>query len=486
MRGPRPRAPASTAPRNAGGADAIPRGPRGLGLLLAVLASGLAARAALAGTSIGYVSQPGDYIGQGQTELYTDADGTFTASTFQDPGAHIDFDDATEPGIWWSLDLDAPQSVRLTPGTYDNAQVYPSEDPREPGLSFSGSGRGCGTVTGSFAISDVVYDWFGNLARLAATFTQHCEGEVPALFGTIDFRVGTLGPVTFDPKDVLVTYGNDVFDFARDGTLVQEIPILGGDQAAASGEVARDLVRDSSGRVHVFNGTLAPVLSTFSPTSGEWTEEAQSGWSSDSVPAHGGIAAFGSLVFVSATTSFGHAGVGLFRFDANQVLPTVQFASANPYVDVAAGLDGRLYGLRSDGKHVDAFDPQTLAPLGSANLATAVNGIAVDGTGRIFAATGNLIYRFDSTGAIQTSLDADFPGLADIDLSPSGAIVVGTTGGHAVLTDATLATSTSFPVAYEPSAMTFVAFAEGAPDLKPLFHDGFESGNTDAWTFAQP
>ncbi len=453
---------------------------------LALLATCLGSRAALAGDSIGYVSQPGDYVGQGQTRLYTDADGTFFDSTYGDAGVHIQFQHATNPDIWWDVDLVAPQWARLTQGTYDNATRYPFQDLSAPGFEFMGSGGGCNELSGSFSISDVLYDWFGNIVLLAATLTQHCDGAVPALLGSVNHQGGTIGPMSFGSQDVLVTYQNEVLDFARDGTLVQRVPILGGDETPGPTEVARDLVRDSSGRVHVFNGTVDPVLSTLSPTSGEWTERTQNGWTTLNGPSYGGIAALGSLIFVSDMASAGNPAVGMIRFDANQVLPTVHFAGAYPYIDVAAGLDGKIYGLRDDGKHVDAFDPETLAPHGSATLAATVDAIAVDGTGRIFAAAENQLYRFDSTGVIQTNLSPGVYNFGDIDLSASGAIVAGSKDGYVVLSDTTLASSTSFPVDRNPVDMAFVAFAETPLDPNPLFHDGFESGDTNAWTLTQP
>lgn len=455
-------------------------------VVLALIAACWLPAAASAANSIGYVSQQGDYIGQGQTKSYTDADGTFTSNHYTDAGAHISFEHATNFAIWWDVDLMAPQGARLAPGTYLGATRYPFQDAADPGLNFSGSGRGCNTLSGSFEVSDVVYDWFGAVVRLAATFTQHCENQTPALFGTVNYQLGSVGPATVGLQNVLVTWDNRVFEFTRAGTLVHTIPILGGTQTPAATEVARDLVRDSSGRVHVFNGTATPVLSTLVPVSGAWTEDTASGWATVNNTTYGGIAPFGSLVFVSDMSSAGNPAVGIIRFDANHVLPTTSFAGSYAYVDLAAGLDGKLYGLRDDKQHVDAFDPVTLASAGTVTLATTVNAIAVDENSRIFAAVSNVLYRFDATGAIETSLNPGFSGLGDIDLSSTGAIVAGTSLGRVVLTTTALTTSTSFPVSSPPSGMTFVAFAEEPRDLDPVFRDGFESGSFLEWSAHNP
>ncbi len=155
-------------------------------------------------------------------------------------------------------------------GSYESATRYPFQDPANPGLDFSGSGRGCNQLSGSFAISQIRYDWFGNVVRLGATLTQHCENQTPALFGNVNYQFGTVGPMPLGHQNVLVSWRNRVQELTRAGTLVKTVPILGGTEKPNDSEVARDLIRDSAGRLHVYTGTYSPVLDSLVPASGAW------------------------------------------------------------------------------------------------------------------------------------------------------------------------------------------------------------------------
>jgi hypothetical protein len=83
------------------------------------------------------------------------------------------------------LDLAAPNNVKITPGHYENAEVYAFHATGAPGLSFLGSGIGCNTVTGRFVVNDVSYTRTGVVQHFGADFEQHCDGDAPALFGSI-------------------------------------------------------------------------------------------------------------------------------------------------------------------------------------------------------------------------------------------------------------------------------------------------------------
>lgn len=175
-----------------------------LAALIAVGAGGTApAWAQAEGTSLSFVSEPGDYIGQGQSLTFTPADAGFTAMVSSDqrqvavsiaPG-----------GSSWTLNLAAPEGQQLVSGAYENATRWPFQSPVAPGLDFSGDGRGCNELTGRFEVLEAVYGQYGYVERFHATFEQHCEGAEPALFGEV--RIVNPPPpapmtveVTIDPK----------------------------------------------------------------------------------------------------------------------------------------------------------------------------------------------------------------------------------------------------------------------------------------------
>lgn len=131
-------------------------------------------------------SDSGDYIGQGKSYLYTDANASFRYSKNYDNGITLNIESGD---AWWTLNMAAPGNAQLQPGSYQAATRFPFQAPDAPGLSFSGSGRGCNTLTGRFDIFEVAYDSEGIVTGLNATFEQHCEGGTPALRGQLSYNL---------------------------------------------------------------------------------------------------------------------------------------------------------------------------------------------------------------------------------------------------------------------------------------------------------
>jgi len=151
----------------------------GLALVLAGIGS-LNAQAEESFLSI--KSEAGDYIGGGQTFKLTPANTVFNAMASEDKReVGISFTTST----WWNLNMVAPLGQQLVPGIYEGATRWPFQGPFEPGLDFSGDGRGCNELTGRFQVLEAIYGPFGYVERFHATFEQHCEGWTPALFGEI-------------------------------------------------------------------------------------------------------------------------------------------------------------------------------------------------------------------------------------------------------------------------------------------------------------
>lgn len=156
----------------------------------------LLAASCLAGaeTRLTLKSDAGDYIGQGQSYLYTDANATFRYSKNYDNGISLA---VTTPDTWWNLELAAPANATLQPGSYEGAMRFPFQSADQPGLSFSGAGRGCNSLTGRFDIFEVTYGSDGVVTALNASFEQHCEGNTAALRGQLSYNlVPPLGVTT--------------------------------------------------------------------------------------------------------------------------------------------------------------------------------------------------------------------------------------------------------------------------------------------------
>jgi hypothetical protein len=122
-------------------------------------------------------SQPGDYIGGGATYTYTPPGATISVTG---SGAHAGVNVSG-----WYGDFQGMSSIaQLQPGYYGNLERYPFYNPARGGLSWSGQGRGCNTLTGWFVVDAVTYA-SGALAALDLRFEQHCEGGPAALHGQI-------------------------------------------------------------------------------------------------------------------------------------------------------------------------------------------------------------------------------------------------------------------------------------------------------------
>jgi hypothetical protein len=128
-----------------------------------------------------FTSDPGDYIGQGQSKLYRNRESVFTFSGFP---TYITYGVSGQRDTW-SVNLQPPTGKAFKAGSRFNAHRSP--DATFAGLDVSGDSRGCNQVTGTITILHLLTDSSGHITNFKATFVQHCEGGQPALRGTIDY-----------------------------------------------------------------------------------------------------------------------------------------------------------------------------------------------------------------------------------------------------------------------------------------------------------
>ncbi len=141
-------------------------------------------------TYVTMVSQPGDFVGQGQSYIFG---GTITAQV-RTGGVYTNAVeiDITYNSQFWTLDFAAPNYAQLLPGTYANATRWPFQAAGVPGLDVSGDGRGSNTLTGSFTVNQAVYGPSGNIVSFVASFVQYGDGSKASLSGNVYFN-DTLG-----------------------------------------------------------------------------------------------------------------------------------------------------------------------------------------------------------------------------------------------------------------------------------------------------
>src|SRR5262249_16236488 len=126
--------------------------------------------------------------------------------------------------------------------------------------------------------------WNRRVVRKAARVTRRWRCS----FEQLEDRVVPAG-------NLLVTtagcYPQQFFEeFTPTGTLGRQLTIP--PPIGSSGDTARDLVEDQSGKIYVYNGTFTPSLATYSPSTSQWTQQNYTGWGTVNNQSYGGLALF--------------------------------------------------------------------------------------------------------------------------------------------------------------------------------------------------
>jgi hypothetical protein len=156
-------------------------------------------------TSWSMDSDTGDYIGGGASYSWTPATAQI-AITGGRSGIHASLSGSSASGTssWWNADFVPASGDIITTGPYTGATRYPFNG-SGPGLSVTGDGRGCNTLTGQFTIRQAVFSQAdGTLSQLAVDFEQHCEGATPALRGTLQLHATDGTTEVVPPRPSLV------------------------------------------------------------------------------------------------------------------------------------------------------------------------------------------------------------------------------------------------------------------------------------------
>src|SRR5262249_52789050 len=234
-------------------------------------------------------------------------------------------------------------------------------------------------------------------------------------------------------------------EFRQNGSEIRTVllaPVQGAQQPG------RDLVFDPSGQVYVYTGASDPVLSSYTPAGGGWTQNSSFGWSTYDQYGFGGIGRLNNYVFVtdmSTNTGPGDELKGVVRF--NTLDGTSQrFLENEEPIDLTIGKDNRLY-LLLPGNIVKKYDPNTFALLGTVQLpGDSFSGIAVNSAGQIFAVSfSEKVYRLSPAGALlgSAALNGVYDPI-DIDVSGTGKLAIGTRSGHVVQMSENLTGVTTF------------------------------------------
>jgi hypothetical protein len=171
-------------------------------------------------------SESGEFIGGGASYSYSNASALISVTA---SGRLLTLD-VTGDQRWSASFLVPGASTRLEPGIYTGLTRWPFQDASAGGLSWSGEGNGCNTLTGSFTVDKAVY--IGDVLKVVdLRFEQHCEGVAAALRGSLHWSAyddsPPSGPVTPIPAGLwqptvgsLPATGNYVYLTSQSGDYI--------------------------------------------------------------------------------------------------------------------------------------------------------------------------------------------------------------------------------------------------------------------------
>ena len=259
---------------------------------------------------------------------------------------------------------------------------------------------------------------------------------------------------------------DEIVEYTAAGVVVDRVEVPYPGSGSDTTEFTRDLVVDAAGRIHAYNGTFDPYLSTYVRAPGGaapvWTHRTHPDWDTYANTTYGGIVTLGDHLYVTDTALSGAPANGLVRFDNPAAGDTIRFGAGFDYIDLALGPSGLLYALRpfEHTEHVHVYDPVTLRRVGAITLEGARDprGLAVNDAGHMFVADSyGRITHYAAGGAPLEQTGFLGANLHDIDRSADGRLVAGVRDTGFLLTDETLDTVTIVPVRV-PNSANFVAF----------------------------
>ena len=125
-------------------------------------------------------SDPGDFVGQGRTETFTQANAVLTVS---ESAGLLTVSTIGDRSYLGEFNVMTPLT-RMEPGYYANAQRWPFGNPTFGRFQFGG---GCNVLSGWFVVDSITFA-DGVVTALDLRFEQHCENAAPALRGRIHWR----------------------------------------------------------------------------------------------------------------------------------------------------------------------------------------------------------------------------------------------------------------------------------------------------------
>jgi hypothetical protein len=165
--------------------------------LAALVVAGLAATQnaeAAGGTFLRIESQPGDFIGQGNTFVREAGTWTFTPSNVTATAFSVT---VSGPGETWSLSFASNEGSFVSGHTYFDAHRIPNHSGHN-GMAVSAGGRGCSSSRGEFTVRELAITG-STLTKLDLVFVQYCGSNVVPTRGELAYNA-SIGNSAVLPK----------------------------------------------------------------------------------------------------------------------------------------------------------------------------------------------------------------------------------------------------------------------------------------------
>ena len=131
----------------------------------------------------------------------------------------------------WRFVFDNVGDGPLLEGVYEEATRYPFQSAARPGLSATGNGSGCNTLSGRFAVLEVEYGTGGEVVRFAADLSFSCGSSTSTVPFQANIRINSDLPLTLELPTA--SAGRDRIVFERDSVALDATQSVGGNSGIA-------------------------------------------------------------------------------------------------------------------------------------------------------------------------------------------------------------------------------------------------------------
>jgi hypothetical protein len=198
-------------------------------ILSTVLLSAVLALPALAGDTLLVIrSEPGDWLGQGQTRVLRPPTHTFTTSDIWHRGIKL----IVSGPYHWTVEGSRGRRLPMGPGAYRVRDRFVVGDTL-PSFGLFGEGRGCETF-GYIDVRQIAYDASGAVRKLWLFYEHHCDDAPAAATGEVRIDADTTVTI-LAPLHVRARRGQQVaFDVATAHSAARPLTLAATVPAGAS------------------------------------------------------------------------------------------------------------------------------------------------------------------------------------------------------------------------------------------------------------